>query len=316
MSGSSSSASSSKQPPEALMTKRLGSYTHEYSERDLALYALGLGCGVQDLQYVYECHQAYAALPTFAVIPAHPVAMFVPLEQYIPNYDRAKALHGEQYLEIKAPLPPAATVVTTAQVVDVQDKGKGAVVVLRTVTHDKQTGHELAVNEFTTFVLGTGRFESVKSPLPRSPAATAANSPPSWPPDAVREVATTVDQAALYRLSGDYNPLHIDPEVSRRVGFERPILHGLCSMGVSVRQVLRAFGGDDPATVHSIKCRFAKHVFPGETLVVSMWVSSPTTVVFETSVQERPGAKAITGAAVEFQPGTRLQQQGPATSKL
>lgn len=192
-----------------------------------------------------------------------------------------------------------------------------------------------------------GQFESVKSPLPRSPAATAANSPPSRPPDAVREAATTVDQAALYRcagreaahtalagrsvhrqvsrvhlptrvclpaclsdriaasssrlctlrlpglttgrhhcmapggdccpslsppsfllpslparLSGDYNPLHIDPEVSRRVGFERPILHGLCSMGVSVRQVLHVFGGDDPASIRSIKVRVTRVAWP------------------------------------------------------
>eukprot|EP00198_Chlamydomonas_reinhardtii_P001883 XP_001691219.1 predicted protein [Chlamydomonas reinhardtii] len=111
---------------------------------------------------------------------------------------------------------------------------KGLVVVLRTVTTDAVSGRDVAINEFTTFILGKG-------------------------------------DAALYRLSGDFNPLHIDPQVSARVGFQQPILHGLCSMGISVRLVLRRFGGDDPARLKSVKVRFAKPVLPGETLRVEMW---------------------------------------------
>ncbi|GFR48959.1 hypothetical protein Agub_g10973, partial [Astrephomene gubernaculifera] len=156
------------------------------------------------------------------------------------------------------------------------------------------------------------------------------------PPDACASFTTTLSQAALYRLSGDYNPLHVDPEVSSRVGFPRPILHGLCSLGVSVRLVLRAFGGDDPSRLQSVKVRFSKHVFPGETLRVEMWLeqqqqqeqqqqellssqqqqreeSSPnptaasatttttTKVIFRTWVEERK-VLAITNAAVELLP--------------
>ncbi|WIA35514.1 hypothetical protein OEZ86_003941 [Tetradesmus obliquus] len=303
------------EPAESLLTKRLGSYTHEYTERDLSLYALGLGCGVDDLKYVYECHADFAALPTFGVIPAHPVAMFAPLEHYIPNYDRGKALHGEQYIELLEGLPTAATVVTTAQVLDVQDKGKGAVVVLRTTTVDTQTGKQLALNEFTTFVLGSGRFEGVKQPLPRAAAAVAANAPPDQPPHVVREVATHKDQAALYRLSGDYNPLHIDPGVSSRVGYPQPILHGLATMGISVRQLLAVYGGDQPDSIANIKVRFAKHVFPGETLLVEMWAVSPSKVVFQTRVKERD-AVAISNAAVEFRPGRMRQPAHEAAGSL
>eukprot|EP00877_Chromochloris_zofingiensis_P007070 jgi/Chrzof1/2616/Cz11g22170.t1_ECH2[v5.2] len=233
------------------------------------------------------------------------------MEEFIPKYDMSKTLHGEQYLELLAPLPVSGTVTTTAELVDIQDKGKGAVVVLRTITSDASTGQQLAVNEFSSFVLGTDRFQGAANPAPRAAAATAKNDPPARPADAVLEAPTTTDQAALYRLSGDYNPLHIDPGMSKRLGFDRPILHGLCSLGISARHVLRVFGGDDAAAVKSIKARFAKHVFPGETLEVHMWVTGPNTVVFQTCVKER-GVVAISNAAVEFHPGKLTK----AASKL
>ncbi|PNW83135.1 hypothetical protein CHLRE_06g308100v5 [Chlamydomonas reinhardtii] len=341
----------------SLRNRKHGTYTHKYTPRDAMLYALGLGCSTTcpgDLRYIYEGagrsgaagtqgglggnqQQAgreagdageFAVLPTYAIVAAHPALGLVPLESYLPGgLDRAGALHGEQYLQLLAPLPAeGGQLVSRPELVDMQAKGKGLVVVLRTVTTDAVSGRDVAINEFTTFILGKGDVRTPWPPAPRLPAAVAPNEPPARAPDAVAELATSRDQAALYRLSGDFNPLHIDPQVSARVGFQQPILHGLCSMGISVRLVLRRFGGDDPARLKSVKVRFAKPVLPGETLRVEMWAepsapppdtdtsadsasasmlsrreAAPLKVVFRTWAVERK-ALAIANAAVELHP--------------
>lgn len=299
----------------SLRSRRFATYTHDYTQRDLVLYALGLGCSAatpSDMRYVYEGSTAFAPLPTYGIVAAHPALERVPLGAYLPGgLDRAAALHGEQYLELRAPLPAAGRLVSRPELVDIQGKGNGCVVVLRTVTTDEASGREVAVNEFTTFILGKGGVKTPWPPAPRPPAAVAPNDPPACgrPPDAVLSYATTPDQAALYRLSGDYNPLHIDSTVSGRLGFPHPILHGLCTAGISVRLLLREFGGDDPARLKSVKVRFSKHVFPGETLKVEAWkvdgsTSSPpgsTKVVFRTWVVQR-GVLAVTNAAIELLP--------------
>ncbi|KAG2426321.1 hypothetical protein HXX76_013078 [Chlamydomonas incerta] len=256
----------------------------------------------------------FAVLPTYTIVAAHSALALVPLESYLPGgLDRAGALHGEQYLQLLAPLPAeGGQLVSRPELVDMQAKGKGLVVVLRTVTTDAVSGRDVAINEFTTFILGKGDVRTPWPPAPRLPAAVAPNEPPPRAPDAVVELPTSRDQAALYRLSGDYNPLHIDPQVSARVGFPQPILHGLCTMGISVRLVLRRFGGYDPARLKSVKVRFAKPVLPGETLRVEMWAepapasssgsrAGPVKVVFRTWAVERQ-ALAIANAAVELHP--------------
>lgn len=188
---------------------------------------------------------------------------------------------------------------------------------VRTLTRDAALGHALAVNEFTSFVLGAKPFRGASRPKPRARDAVAPNAPPARsPPDCVVDVPTTTDQAALYRLSGDLNPLHIDPGFAKHVGFARPILHGLCTMGCSVLAVLRQYGGGDPASVRSVKVRFTRHVFPGDTLRVAMWaLPTENRVVFETRVagREREGA-AISGAAVVFREGRMAA--AAAASKL
>ncbi|GBF96964.1 hypothetical protein Rsub_09044 [Raphidocelis subcapitata] len=291
--------------PEGLLDALFPSYSHSYSARDVCLYALGVGCGAADLRFTFEGAKDFAVLPTFFAIPAHPAIHAVPLDRFLPQCNPSRGLHAEQYIELPSERPPTdADVVTSVQVVDAQSKAKGAVVVVRTVTKDARLGHTLAVNEFTSFILGTAPFQGIRRPRARAPAATAPNAPPQRAPDAVVEEATTRDQAALYRLSGDLNPLHIDPETAAFVGgYDRPILHGLCTMGVSARLVLREFGGGDPAAVRSIKVRFSKHVFPGDTLQVAMWADpGANAVIFETRVKGRPGA-AISNAAVVFRPG-------------
>lgn len=205
-------------------------------------------------------------------------------------------LHGEQYLEIRSfPIPTEAVTVSYPRLVEVLDKGKGGVVVQGSVTKDKKTGKELFYNESTVFVRGSGGFGGQAKGSDRG-AATKAYSPPKRSPDAVVEEKTTEEQAAVYRLSGDRNPLHVDPEFSKVGGFDVPILHGLCFFGIAGKAVLKTFG-----QYRSIKVRFAGSVLPGQTLKTEMWKEG-NTVIFQTTVVET-GKLCISGAGAELLDG-------------
>ncbi|CAO3632127.1 unnamed protein product [Cunninghamella echinulata] len=267
-----------------------------YEERDVVLYALGVGCKRQDLQWVYENSADFAALPTFGVIPSFLSMNSVPFGDVVPNFNPMMLLHGEQFLELKKAIPTSGTLKSKARIVDILDKGKGATVVVGITTRD-ESGEVVFENESTLFIRGSGGFGGDKKGSDRG-AATAANTPPNRKPDVIVTEKTHEDQAALYRLSGDYNPLHIDPDMSAIGGFEVPILHGLCSFGISGKHVLKAFGNNDPESFKNIKVRFAKHVFPGETLETQMWKEG-NKVIFQTRVVERD-VIAISNAAVEL----------------
>lgn len=209
-------------------------------------------------------------------------------------------LHGEQFLQLHKPLKSSDTLTSQGTVIDIMDKGKSAVVVLGVKTSDSQ-GNLVVENEFTNFIRGAGGFSREKPvPAKRHPAAVAANNPPEREPDAIVREKTGTDQAALYRLSGDYNPLHIDPNMSKLGGFEVPILHGLCTFGIAAKHVLFKFANSDPKLFKNIKVRFANPVFPGETIETKMWkVDGGSKVIFVVSVVER-GVVAISNAAVEL----------------
>lgn len=161
-------------------------------------------------------------------------------------------LHGEQYLEILSyPIPTAATLLSTPRLIEVVDKGSAAVVKTGVKTVNKSTGQPLFYNESTVFLRGSGNFNGQKKGEDRG-ASTAANSPPNRTPDVVVEEKTTDEQAVLYRLSGDYNPLHVDPAFAKMGGFKQPILHGLCFMGIATKGVVKEFGD-----IRSVKVRFA-----------------------------------------------------------
>ncbi|CAO3689822.1 unnamed protein product [Rhizopus stolonifer] len=272
-----------------------------YEEREVILYALGLGCKRTDLSFVYENNQDFAVLPTFGVVPSFAVMNSVPFGDFLANFNPMMLLHGEQFLSLKKPIPTSGTLKSTARLVEVLDKGKGASVVVGVTTVD-ESGEVVFENEFTLFIRGSGGFNGQKKGQDRG-AATAVNKIPNRKPDAVVTEKTSEDQAALYRLSGDYNPLHLDPEMSAIGGFDVPILHGLCSFGISGKHVLKAFGKNDPTSFKNIKARFAKHVFPGETLETSMWKEG-NKVIFQTRVVERD-VIAISNAAVELEPTAR-----------
>ncbi len=270
-------------------------YTHSYTERDVALYALGVGAGrdpmdMADLRFVYELHgEDFQVLPTFAVAFLSSRIWDVPGLTFHPMM----LLHGEHYLEIKRPLSTSATVTNHAKIAQVYDKGSGALLIADTVSRDED-GNEIALNRASLFIRKLTGFGGE-----RGPSSGGSNKAPERAPDAVVEEQTMPNQALIYRLSGDANPLHADPGMAAVGGFKQPILHGLCTFGFAARAVLKTFADDDPARFKSIKVRFARHVFPGETLVTEMWRESDTRIIFRTRVAERDDY-ALTNAAVEL----------------
>ncbi|KAI8826865.1 17-beta dehydrogenase 4 variant [Fimicolochytrium jonesii] len=277
------------------MAEIYGPSEYEYTERDLALYALGVGATREDLRWVYENDENFAPLPTFGVVPPFNTMMETPFGDFLPGFNPMMLLHGEQYLELHHPAPTSGKLITTGKIVDIVDKGKGVVVVMGTTTKDEE-GNVIYYNEFSNFIRGVKNVGN-KSGKDRGPA-TASNDPPNRKPDAIVQEKTTENQAALYRLSGDTNPLHIDPNMSSIGGFDVPILHGLCSFGISAKHVLKHFGESDGSKVKSIKARFSKHVFPGETLQTEMWKEG-NKVIYQVRVLERD-AIAISNAALVF----------------
>ncbi len=275
--------------------------TSQYDERDLALYALGVGAGADpldasDLPFVYEGDDRFTPLPSYAVMPPSSavVARMKDGGNVLLglNYGFDRVLHGEQYTEIRGPLPRSGKLTHTFRLKAAYDKKPHAVTVLAITSCDEQ-GNEVAYNEFTTFVRGAGGWGGERGP------SGDINQPPARAPDAVIEEKTRSDQALLYRLSGDWNPLHADPSFAKAFGYDKPILHGLCTYGYVSRHVLKAMAGNDPRLFKSIKVRFAETVFPGETLVTKMWKEDGGRVIFETSVKER-GKLVIRNAAAEI----------------
>jgi 3-hydroxyacyl-CoA dehydrogenase/3a,7a,12a-trihydroxy-5b-cholest-24-enoyl-CoA hydratase len=302
------------------MSAELPELTNSYDERDAALYALSIGAAHdpldgKELQYVYELHgDGFRVAPTFGVIPVLQGMMAMAKEgKTVPGlrYGFDRILHGEQYLELKRPLPPHAKLRHKAKIKDIFDKGKNAVVVNAITTYDADTGEEYAYNELTMFVRGAGGWGGERGP------SEPANVAPERTPDAVMTERTSDNQALLYRLTGDWNPLHADPSFAQAFGFQKPILHGLCTFGFAARHVIKAFAGNDPRLFKSIKVRFADSVFPGETIKTEMWKEGDK-IVFRSSVVERDKV-VISNAAIELykevpKPAAKAAKAAPAAA--
>ncbi|PLB50620.1 peroxisomal hydratase-dehydrogenase-epimerase [Aspergillus steynii IBT 23096] len=273
-----------------------------YVDRDIILYNLSLGAKRTDLPLVYENNEHFQALPTYGVIPWFNTATPWNTEDIVANYSPMMLLHGEQYMEVrKFPIPTAADTLTYPKLIDVVDKGNAALVVAGFTTKDAKSGEDLFYNESTVFIRGSGGFGGSPKPTAARPkAATAAYKPPQRKADVVVEEKTSEDQAALYRLNGDRNPLHIDPEFSKVGGFKTPILHGLCSLGVAGKHVFSKFGA-----FKNLKVRFAGVVLPGQTLKTEMWKEG-NVVLFQATVVET-GKPAITGAGAELLEGAKAK---------
>jgi acyl dehydratase len=248
---------------------------YAYTWRDTVIYALGVGARLGELDYLYE-GRGPRVLPTFAVVPS-----FRSLSQVVGALGASpmSILHGEQTIRLQRPIPPGGELVTTAEVTGIYDKGKGALVVVVTRTAD-ESGQPLFENEFSLFVRGEGGFGGGRGPEARQAE------PPDRAPDFAETQATLPEQAAIYRLSGDLNPLHVEPEAARVGGFDRPILHGLCTYGFAGRALLAHACGGDPARLGSFAARFSGVVFPGDTLTTSGWQVKPGLWIVQVKTQE------------------------------
>ncbi|KAG0039648.1 hypothetical protein BGZ82_007232 [Podila clonocystis] len=295
---------------EAAKSLDFGTETFEYVERDVILYNLGIGAKRTDLHLVYENSDNFTAVPTFGVIPSFAAMNAVPFGEILPSFNPMMLLHGEQYLEIIKPFPSHGKLTSTPYVVDILDKGKGCVATIGVKTTD-ENGDDICINEFTMFIRGAGNFGGKKEGSDRG-AATAANQPPKRKPDHIVQEKTGEDQAALYRLSGDWNPLHIDPDMAAVGGFDIPILHGLCSFGIAGKHIFNTYCKNDARSFKNIKVRFAKTVNPGETLETSMWREG-NKVLFQVRVVERD-AIVISNAAVELQGDALTASSAPTAT--
>jgi acyl dehydratase len=263
-----------------------------YTKDQVILYHLGVGAGVpatdaNELQYTYE--KNLKVLPSFAVIPAFGSMGGI---AGIPGmqFNFAMLLHGEQEVILHKPLPPEQKLKTSAHIPEIYDKGKAALVILEATARD-QSGEKLFTNRFSLFIRGEGGFGGDAGPK-------AGNVAPERKPDGVITRTTLPQQALIYRLSGDKNPLHCDPDFAKLAGFDKPIIHGLCSYGIACKAIVDEVLGGDVTQVARYQARFAGVGFPGETYQVSYWKQGKQILLEAKSVER--GAPIITNAVVEL----------------
>jgi acyl dehydratase len=270
-----------------------------FNTRDAILYALGIG--VTDLKYTYELDPEFQPFPTYALVLGLK-GSHQDINSYakqsaknwnipgLPKIDLNRLVHGEQFYEILKPLPKnGGTFTFKSALIGVYDAGKGMVLEIENVLVDQ--GTPLVRMVTSAFVIGAGGFGGPKRPK------VEMVTPPATEPDAVYSVPTTVSQALLYRLSGDYNPLHADPRIGKKLGMKGAILHGLCTFGGAASAVLKTFGGGDPKLFKSIYGRFASPVYPGDKVDTYMWKVGGNKIAFVSKVGERV---VVQGGVVEL----------------
>jgi|ERR1051326_2263289 acyl dehydratase len=264
-----------------------------YTARDAILYALGVGLGrdpvdAEELRFLYE--DGLAVLPTFAVVLGYPGGW---LRDPNTGVDWKQVLHGEQELVLHRPLPPEGEVAGRTRIEEIIDKGagKGALIYSSREVVDLSSGEKLCTLKSTTFCRGDGGFGGPTGPT-KSPQPI-----PQKPHDLACDLPTSPRAALIYRLSGDYNPLHIDPAVARVAGFPRPILHGLATYGVAGHALLKTLCGYDATRLARMDVRFSAVVFPGETLRTEIWRTGPGKAAFRCRVLERDSVVLNNGHA-------------------
>ncbi|KAL9311903.1 Enoyl-CoA hydratase 2, peroxisomal [Arabidopsis thaliana] len=263
-----------------LLAHKLPETRYTYNERDVAIYALGIGACGQDavdsdeLKFVYHRNgqDLIQVLPTFAsLFTLGSLTEGLDLPGF--KYDPSLLLHGQQYIEIYRPLPSKASVSSFYYVC------KAAILELETRCYEEGSGELLCMNRTTVFLRGAGGFSNSSQPF-------SYKNYPSNQGLAVKIPQRQPLTALLYRLSGDYNPLHSDPEFAKLAGFPRPILHGLCTLGFAIKAIIKCVCKGDPTAVKTISGRFLTTVFPGETLITEMWLEG-LRVIYQTKVKER-----------------------------
>ncbi len=250
-----------------------------YSDKDSILYSLGVGLGndpmnMAELKYVYENSQV--ALPSMATNFQYHSPLLLKA-----NINFILVVHGEQKLSFTNPLPVSGDFISNAKVIGCYDKGagKGAIIDVETTIKLKKDNTEICKLVSTTFARGDGGFGG-----PESPKSEIFK--PKGDPDIIHEIVTKPDQALIFRLSGDYNPLHSDPNFAKTAGFEKPILHGMCTYGIACRSLVETLCEGDAKRLKKFDCRFSSPVYPGETIVTEMWKDG-SKVYFQSKVKER-----------------------------
>jgi acyl dehydratase len=263
-----------------LMSLKSVGQEFQYGDRETMLYALGIGFGrdpmdTNELPFVYE--RNLKTVPTMSSVIAWGAG---PMMESGINY--LMVVHGEQKVTLHKPLPAAAKIVADSRVIGAWDKGadKGAIIVTETVVKEQASGDKLCTMLSSIFARGDGGFGGPREGAPEP------HKLPDRAPDMTAEADTRPDQALLYRLSGDRNPLHSDPEFAKAAGFPRPILHGLCTYGTCCRAIIKAVCNYDPTLITGFDVRFSSPVFPGETICVDIWKDG-NIVSFRARVKER-----------------------------
>jgi acyl dehydratase len=248
-----------------------------WDSKDALLYAVGVGAGLGDplteLEFTTENSQGIEqqVLPTYGVLIAQARGA-----RSLGDFNHAMLVHAEQYVELHRPLPVAGTVRTVSTVTGIYDKGSGALVASENNAVDADSGEPLVTTRSGIFIRGEGGFGGERGTDPPWER-------PDRAPDHTVNLETRPEQALIYRLSGDRNPLHVDPKFAARGGFDRPILHGLCTYGVTGRGLLHALCGSEPARFGSMYGRFSRPVWPGDTLTVSIWEIGDGAALFQTA---------------------------------
>jgi len=276
--------------PSKALGAELGEGQYTWTRDDVILYHLGVGAGVPptdegELEYTYE--KNLKVLPSFGVIPVFGAMGGMGNVEGL-KFNFAMLLHGEQDITLHQPIPPEATIINRGKVAELWDKGKACLCVLE-VESSLESGETLFTNRFSLFLRGEGGFGG-------EPGPKAGNVPPERDPDGVIESPTLPQQALIYRLSGDKNPLHADPEFAKMAGFDTPIIHGLCSYGVVCKAVVDNVLGGDTNKVARYQARFAGVGFPGETYLTSYWKEG-NQILIQAKSKERDAA-VISNAAI------------------
>lgn len=279
--------------PEKALAAPATSIELAWTPKDVQLYHLGLGAGVPatdaaELAYVYE--KSLKVLPTFAVVAGGALGFSLFANPGI-DIQLVNVLHGGQSITVHRAIPASGQATATAHVTDVWDKGKAAVIRTESVIADADG--PIWTNHSQIFVRGEGGFGGERGP-------STVDTTPEREPDHVVEIKTLEQLALIYRLSGDWNPLHADPEFAAMAGFDRPILHGLCSYGITCKVVVDTVLGGDVTRVTEYSTRFAGIFFPGETMRVKMWDDGAGRVDVVSTSAERDDAVALANTVLTY----------------